>query len=134
MRDSDVRAEVRRMLAHEYAKDPEARIVEEMGIWSGSVRIDLAVINGELNGYELKSDRDTLERLPLQAELYSRVFDYLVLVVGKSHIKKASASIPNWCGVTVAVEKHGAISLERERMPKRNPSPAPYPDTQLLWK
>jgi hypothetical protein len=67
-----------------------------MGIWSGSVRIDVAVINGELTGYELKSDRDTLERLPLQAELYSRVFDRLILVVGKRHAKKAIEHIPEW--------------------------------------
>jgi len=134
MRDADVRAEVRRMLAREYANDPEARIVEEMGVWSGSVRIDLAVINSELNGYELKSDRDTLERLPLQAELYSRVFDYLVLVVGKRHVKKASTLVPEWWGVTIAVEKEGGISLERERIPKRNPSPDPYLVAQLLWK
>jgi hypothetical protein len=49
MRDSDVRAAVRRKLREKYGHDPGTRIVEEMGFWSGSVRIDIAVINGELH-------------------------------------------------------------------------------------
>jgi hypothetical protein len=60
MRDRDVRAALLRRLSSDYADDADTRIVEEMGVWSGSVRIDVAVINGELSGYELKSDRDTL--------------------------------------------------------------------------
>jgi hypothetical protein len=65
MRDSDVRGATKAWLSAEYACDQDTRIVEEMGVWSGSVRIDIAIINGHLSGYELKSDRDTLERLPL---------------------------------------------------------------------
>ena len=56
MRDIDVRRAVRKKLGEQYAHDPDTRIVEEMGIWSGTVRIDIAIINGELNGFELKSD------------------------------------------------------------------------------
>jgi hypothetical protein len=135
MRDADVRAEVRRMLALQYADDPHTRIVEEMGVWSGSVRIDLAVINGELSGYELKSDRDTLERLPLQADLYSRVFDRLTLVVGKRHAKKAIGHIPNWWGILLAQQNEaGGLSLNLEREARRNPEPDPYLVAQLLWK
>src|SRR5665213_2389844 len=111
MRDIDVRIEVRRMLSMKHAGDPDTRIVEEMGVWSGSVRIDLAVINGELNGYELKSDRDTLERLPLQVELYSKVFDHLTLVVGKRHAKKARAQLPPWWGIFVAEETVNGVTL-----------------------
>ena len=48
MRDRDVRAAVRQDLDARHGGDTETRIVEEMGIWSGTVRIDIAVINGEL--------------------------------------------------------------------------------------
>src|SRR4051812_15627734 len=89
MRDSDVRKALKERLHTQHVDDPHTVILEEMGVWSGSVRIDVAVINGELNGYELKSDRDTLERLPLQADIYSRVFDRLELVVGQRHATKA---------------------------------------------
>jgi hypothetical protein len=80
MRDRDVRAAVLRKLAAVYGNDANTRIVQEMGVCSGSVRIDIAVINSELWGYELKSERDTLERLPSQAKLYNRVFDRVTLV------------------------------------------------------
>ena len=60
-----------------------------MGVWSGTVRIDVAVLNGEMCGYEIKSDRDTLERLPFQIEIYSKEFDKLTLVVGRRHEKSS---------------------------------------------
>ena len=69
MRDIDVRQAVKSYLKALHEDDPATRIVEEMGIWAGSVRIDIAVINGELSGFELKSDSDTLQRLPLQADI-----------------------------------------------------------------
>jgi hypothetical protein len=83
MRDSDVRRAVKSWLAAEYAFDDDTRIVEEMGVWSGSVRIDIAIINGSLSGYELKSDRDTLDRLPHQ----------LALRAGSACLNRISASI-----------------------------------------
>ncbi len=105
-----------------------------MGIWSGTVRIDIAVINGELSGFELKSDRDTLQRLPYQAELYSKVFDRLTLVVGNRHALKARGHIPEWWGVTVATQTKAGITLEAIQAAARNPSPDPYLIAQLLWK
>jgi hypothetical protein len=134
MRDSDVRAAVRSRLHNQYACDPETRIVEEMGVWSGSVRIDVAVINGELTGYELKSERDTLERLPTQADIYSRVFDRMELVVGERHVEKAARVIPCWWGITVASQKGELVELVPVRPGAENPSPEPYLIAQLLWK
>jgi hypothetical protein len=122
------------MLAAEHAGDTNTRIVEEMGIWSGSVRIDVAVINGQLTGYELKSDKDTLERLPLQAELYSRVFDKICLVVGAKHEGKARRLVPRWWGVIVATKYGEGIRLRSVREPKLNPKPEAYFWAQLLWK
>ena len=94
MRDHDIRAALRAKLSRDFAGDDNTCIVEEMGVWSGSVRIDMAVINGELSGFELKSDRDTLERLPFQADLYSRVFDRVSLVVGERHFQRAVDYVP----------------------------------------
>lgn len=105
-----------------------------MGVWAGSVRVDVAVINGELSGYELKSDRDTLARLPLQADIYSRVFDKMYLVVGERHAPKARRIIPRWWGVIVAKSKNGAITLSEVREAKANPSPEPFLISQLMWK
>lgn len=134
MRDADVRRAVLGGLAIHHADDANTRVVEEMGIWSGSVRIDVAVINGELSGYELKSDRDTLERLPAQAELYSKVFDKLYLVVGSKHEGKARRIIPRWWGVIVASMGSDGVKLRTAREPKTNPGLEPLSVAQLLWR
>jgi hypothetical protein len=134
MRDRDVRAAVRKRLEAEHIGDSDTLIVDEMGVWAGTVRIDLAVINGEICGYELKSDRDTLTRLPLQADIYSRVFDKVTLVVGERHLKKARDLVPKWWGVTIAVHKNGEIDLLDDRQPKPNPAREPYLVAELLTK
>lgn len=134
MRDSDVRKAVLQLLRERHAGDSDTRIIQEMGVWSGSVRIDIAVVNGELCGFELKSDRDTLQRLPLQAELYSRVFDRLYLVVGDRHAIKAHQHIRDWWGVITASDVDGRIFLQDRREAETNPCPDPYLIAQLLWK
>lgn len=134
MRDADVRAAVRRKLEAEHLGDPDTLIVDEMGVWSGTVRIDIAVINGEICGYELKSDRDTLTRLPLQADVYSRVFDKVTLVVGERHAQKARALIPKWWGVTLARVRGGELKLIDDRKPRSNPARDPYLVAELLTK
>ncbi|MGB3501869.1 MAG: sce7726 family protein [Mesorhizobium sp.] len=134
MRDGDVRSALIARLNAQHADDPDTRIVEEMGVWSGHVRIDVAVINGELCGFELKSDRDTLARLPNQAQIYSRVFDRVELVVGTRHREEAVKLVPKWWGVTTAKKVEHGVELSPVRIAKRNPGPDPYLIAQLLWK
>jgi hypothetical protein len=132
MRDSDVRTAVRRWLEAQYADD--SRIVEEMGVWSGTVRIDIAVINGELHGFELKSERDTLTRLSGQAELYSQVFDRMTLVTAERHLEKALSKIPSWWGVSTARLTRSAIELTRVKEAERNEGVDPLQLARLLWR
>lgn len=134
MRDIDVRKAVRCRLLDEHAGDADTRIVEEMGIWHGSVRIDMAVINGELSGYELKSARDTLQRLPAQAKLYSEVFDRVHLVTAEKHLSHAVESIPDWWGVIVAHSCGDIVALELLRSGERNPEVEAIQIARLLWR
>lgn len=135
MRDSDVRGAVKDWLGAQYAHDPHTRIVEEMGIWSGSVRVDIAVINGELQGFELKSERDTLARLENQAELYNQVFDRVTLVTAKRHIDKAASIIPRWWGVACAtMQPDGPLTLRTIRRARKNPNVEPIQLARLLWR
>jgi hypothetical protein len=135
MRDSDVRRAVKAWLGAEYAHDPDSYIVEEMDVWSGTVRIDIAIINGSLSGYELKSDRDTLERLPHQCDIYGHVFDYLHLIVGKRHLEAAEKLLPAWWGIRVAVtDGAGCVKLLPHRDASSNPSPIPYLIAEMLSK
>lgn len=106
LHDVDIRANLISYLLKSYAGDCSTRILEEFGICEGNVRIDLAVVNGTLNGFEIKSDSDTLERLPLQQEIYSKVFDTVVIVAGKTHCEKIETIVPGWWGIWAA-EKIG---------------------------
>jgi hypothetical protein len=134
MRDSDVRTVVRAQLAAAHAGDDDTRIVEEMGIWSGSVRIDVAVINGELAGWELKSARDNLRRLPQQAELYSQVFDRMTIVAASNHVTDCVEHLPDWWGVTIAHSRRNQVELEPIREACVNLGPNPIQLARLLWR
>ncbi len=134
MRDRDVREAVRAYLYDAHKADRETLIVEEMGVWSGTVRIDIAVINGELSGFELKSDRDKLDRLPLQAKVYSKVFDRVTLVVGARHVRKALPLIPEWWSVLIANDRLGHISLSLERESNLNSEQDAILVAELLCK
>lgn len=134
MRDSDLRAAVKRELQDKYATDPSTRIVEEMGVWSGAVRIDIAVINGKLLGYELKSNSDTLDRLPRQVEIYGKIFDQVTLVVGDRHAEKAFNVIPEWWGCKVASMDDSDVTFRWKRKAAFNPGLDPTILVQMLWK
>lgn len=135
MRDADVRKAVKSVLNIRYSEDCNTRIVEEMGIWSGSARIDIAVINGELHGYELKSARDTLKRLPAQAELYNQVFDRVTLVAADRHIQRYQGKLPQWWGVILASPcAASGVELHHVRDPSLNPLIDPLQVARLLWK
>lgn len=134
MRDQDVRNALRLLLDEQHGSDPDTTIVEEMGVWSGTVRIDVAVINGELTGFELKSERDTLNRLSDQAEVYGLVFDRIFLVTAEKHLRKAKAIIPKWWGALVVKETAGGYGIKQARKGRRNPAPDPLIIAKLLWK
>lgn len=134
MRDADVRKAVINSLSVAHAGDACTRIVQEMGVWSGSVRVDVAVINGHLHGWELKSDSDDLSRLPNQAQIYSRVFDLVTLVVGRKHSDKSIPLVPEWWTVIEASMPAENVDLKVIRQGRENPQPDPYLIANLLWK
>jgi hypothetical protein len=134
MWDQDVRVAVRHRLKCEHDGDEDTRIVEEMGIWNGTVRVDLAVINGELTGYEIKSARDTLTRLASQAALYNSVFDRVFLVAADRHIERANSEIPEWWGIISAISDGNAVTLRTLRCGEVNPSLDAIQLARLLWR
>src|SRR5215210_2069931 len=133
MRDVDVRAALYRGELARYASDPDTRIVPELGIHRGDFRIDIAVVNGTLHGYELKSARDTLQRLPAQAAAYSTVFDFVTLVAAERHLWKAAAIVPEWWGLSAVVPGSKGETVREERPCLENPRIDPYLLAQLLW-
>jgi hypothetical protein len=134
MRDLDIRLALHSLLREEHEGDRETLILDELGLCQGTVRADVAVINGSLAGFEIKSDSDTLERLPRQAEIYGRVFDYVTLIVGKKHARGISKRVPRYWGIVVVSQEGGELVLRRRRTAKRNRGVDPYAVARLLWR
>jgi hypothetical protein len=133
MRDPDIRAALNAMILAEHGQDPATRVVEEMPLCRGRARIDLAVINGELNGYEIKSAVDTLTRLRNQAPLYSEVFDRVTIVVSECHLQATFKSVPPWWGIQLAM-LCGDIELRELRIPGYNDDIRARSLVELLWR
>lgn len=135
MRDRDVREALRRKVLAEHTRHPDTLVIDELGIAHGSARVDIAVVNGRLHGYEIKSDADTLHRLPNQAAAYSAVFDRVTIVAGSKHVQHLEAAVPAWWGIKVATEgPRGGVHFADLRAPRRNPGIAPIELAHLLWR
>lgn len=109
-----------------------ARFIREMGMNHGAARIDLAVIDDSLDGYEIKSSQDDLRRLEGQAVAYSQVFDRLTLVGTKRHLESAARVVPDWWGLTLVDVSRSVIEPVRD--PGRNPAADPMSVVRLLWR
>ena len=111
-------------------------IIEELGLSHGTARVDMVVVNGLIHGYELKSDLDTLQRLPGQMKVFNSVLDKVTLVVGKKHLHEAIKLIPTWWGVMIAKipESDGTLSLITLRDASDNPNKDSLAIAQLLWR
>ena len=108
VRESQIRASLLLALRDRHGADPNTLIRQELGLCAGARRVDLAMINGELVGFEIKSDQDTLYRLAGQAEAYGQVLDRVTLVTTARYIDKAAALVPTWWGLIRADPADGS--------------------------
>lgn len=131
-RDADIRSVLLASLNAKYGDKNHDLIVEEFGC--KAARADVAVINGVLHAYEIKSDSDSLDRLPSQIDAYQGVFEYVTLVCGRRLLERARIAIPNWWGLQKAEFKDGAVSIRELRTPKPNPNQSPLAVAKMLWK
>jgi len=134
VRDRDIRTALMARVEEEHRGDPNTMVVPEMGLDAGSVRLDLAVINGTLHGYEIKSAADTLTRLPAQSVAYSRACDQVTIVTSPNHLESVREMVPSWWGILTAVERAGGVCLKEERLGTHNPTVDAYAVAQLLWR
>lgn len=137
--DKTIRRALRCILEKELVRYREqghrAQIIEELGVQHGTARIDIAIVNGTIHGYEIKSDRDTLHRLPEQVEEFNAIFDKITLVVGKRHLYQAMHIIPDWWGVTMAkVDVDKGVFFQTIRETETNQNQKGISIARLLWR
>jgi hypothetical protein len=119
---------------NEHRDYPDTIYLPEFALYGGANRADYAALNGESHGYEIKSDRDTLIRLPEQVDAYNAVFERATLVSAIRHLTEAKKKIiPSWWGI---IEVRGELDLRLERVRESLPNPAPCARAIacLLWR
>lgn len=130
IRDSFHRKRLRRQHAHR-----RTLVVNELGLNHGRCRADIAVANGRLVGYEIKSDRDSLDRLAEQVKSYNAVFDRAFMIVGERHVKSVRKYIPKWWGVIASTRgPRRAINFKTLRQARKNEHVDPTSVARLLWR
>jgi hypothetical protein len=133
--DFEIREALHRKVLKTYHSCKSTIIVDELGLAHGKNRIDVAVLNGYLHGYEIKSAKDTLARLPVQLDQYRKSLQKLTMVVAPSHIDDVLSIAPEWSGVIEARKgPRGGISFTTARRATINPETDGRALAHLLWR
>ncbi|MEK6396524.1 MAG: sce7726 family protein [Terriglobus sp.] len=130
--DADIRALLRLDLLATHVDEQEVLLLEEFGC--ESVRADMAVINGCMHCYEIKSGNDSLDRLEKQVLGYGAVFDYVTLVADSRHISKALAKVPYWWGIREVSSKSGSLEIKPLRRARKNANIDKKVLARMLWR
>jgi hypothetical protein len=131
-RDPDIRSVLMRELEQLFSNPDHDLILQEFSC--NTSRIDVAIVNGSLHGFEIKSDSDSLVRLVGQVEEYGRVFDFVTLVCGRKLFSAARELVPKWWGLRIARFENGRVTLSEIRRPKQNTSQDKAALARMLWK
>ncbi len=132
LNELEVRTLLMKELNERYSQCNDTRIINELGLDFGASRIDIAVVNGIMHGYEIKSDLDNLNRLPRQMEYYNKVFERMTIVVSRKYLSEVKTMIPLWWGIkTISADQKRLIDIRKGRKDS-------FQDTsliiKLLWK
>lgn len=109
-------------------------VVDELLLAYGTVRADVALVNGHLEGFEIKAGKDKLTRLAGQVEAYDRVFEFSWVVTTKNHLPGVREVVPKSWGLMIAAGDSSALTLKAVRRPKRNPRRDGEHLARLLWR
>ncbi|MGV8026333.1 MAG: sce7726 family protein [Anaerolineaceae bacterium] len=134
MNDPQIRSSFHRIFLKAEHLESNTLVVNELGIKHGKCRADIAVVNGQLNGFEIKSDNDSLKRLMNQIELYDTIFDNISIIVVERHLKEVMQLVPDWWGVVLALDNpYGELHFQIIKSQHKNETVNDYAVAQLLW-
>jgi len=135
MNDVEIRQNFHRKILRRQHAHKDTLVIDELGLNHGKCRADIAVVNGQFVGYEIKSNNDSLRRLEEQVKSYSAVFDRVSIIVGDRYIDSIQDYIPEWWGVIVSARgPRGAVNFDLIRKAQTNKNIDPISIAQLLWR
>lgn len=113
--------DIRQAITERLASYKDCKVMQEVYTSSGTVIADVVAVNGHICAYEIKSDKDSLLRLPNQVEFYDKNFEMNSIIVGEKFEKKINDKIPSHWGIIVAYRGKTKVNLKFIRRPKMNP-------------
>lgn len=84
----------------------------------GACKADVVILNGTSTAYEIKSDRDKLDRLTRQLSAYLQVFAQVHVITAEKQVHSVAAQIPTDVGILV-LKRRGTISTVRHAIENR---------------
>ena len=134
-RDRDIRIALHAKRLRRIKTQPDTLVIDELGLAHAKSRIDVAVINGCIHGYEIKSAKDSLDRFATQIDIYRQTLQKLTIVAAPKHVAGIIGQAPEWSGVLAAEQgPRGGISFHVLRNPVANPEIDPVMLAHLLWR
>ena len=132
MREIDIRKALNKQLQAKFRNYPDALIIDEFVLTDA--RIDIAVINCSLFGYEIKSEKDNLSRLPFQRNAYKKIFDKIYIVTCENHLDNVIEIVPSFWGIQIAKNSFNGVKIIKVRSAEQNIEIESEFIAKLLWK
>lgn len=132
MRDEDIRGALALAVCRRMGNRPHVLVPEVDVRWSVPARLDALLVADRISGFEIKSDVDSLTRLPRQVEAYGMVVERATLVVGQRHREGATALVPQWWSIWLACPRGDAVAIRQVRRGQLNPGIEPLAVTSFL--
>ncbi|MED4353635.1 sce7726 family protein [Schinkia azotoformans] len=117
-------------LAKQFINRPNEVSLFEFNV--GSSRLDFARINGHSYAYEIKTELDSLEKLEKQLIDYSRVFEYIHVIVHPKHYNKVYDLVPEHCGIATYNSEKSNFPFSYKKKRLLNPNIEPLTQLQTL--
>lgn len=132
LNDADIRPSLIDFLSSK-SKKPRC-ILQELHVHRGNAIADVVTIHSEAHCYEIKGDKDKIDRLARQGDYYNKVFSKITLVTTERKLQEALEKTPTFWGIVVSYEVRGTIKFKHVRKTSSNP----FFDKELalatLWK
>lgn len=116
--------EIRNLLINRLAASAQGEkvaFISEMFVDQFSRRADLVMANGKLSVFEIKSERDSLDRLEGQISSYEKFFEEVTVVCAYKHQSSVKTSVPKKVGIWL-IDSDGHLSVLRRAKPAQLPS------------
>ncbi|OEF10830.1 sce7726 family protein [Aliivibrio logei] len=91
------------------------RILEELHVHRGNAIADVVTIHSEAHCYEIKGDRDNVNRIKVQGGFYNKVFNKISLVTTEKKLKEALNKSPAFWGIIIAFVSDEGIKFKHIR-------------------